>query len=107
MNIIYISFAIITVINFIALTFLLCLSSLYASIIGHAIYIDAMTQAESRTKTLELLRSLKGKVIKAFGDNCCVICMEEFASTDEVVQLRCHKSHVFHFTCMEVYLTRP
>ena len=49
---------------------------------------------------------LRDTTMKTFGDNTCTICMEMLQAEDEVVQLRCHKSHVFHYTCLETYLNR-
>ena len=83
--VIYYFFVLITVLNFVAYTFFLCILCFYATVIGHAICTDASNAAIDRTKTLELIKSLKTKVVKVFGDNCCSICMEEFVPIDEVV----------------------
>ena len=34
----------------------------------------------------------------------CVICLDELHNDQEVCQLSCHKSHVFHFKCMEEWV---
>ena len=31
----------------------------------------------------------------------CIICMEDFQETDEVVQLKCSPLHIFHQKCID------
>jgi len=34
----------------------------------------------------------------------CPICLTQFTSDSEVVQLKCNKTHIFHFDCLNQYL---
>eukprot|EP00356_Strombidium_inclinatum_P015459 CAMPEP_0170491872 /NCGR_PEP_ID=MMETSP0208-20121228/11304_1 /TAXON_ID=197538 /ORGANISM="Strombidium inclinatum, Strain S3" /LENGTH=66 /DNA_ID=CAMNT_0010767517 /DNA_START=800 /DNA_END=997 /DNA_ORIENTATION=+ len=34
----------------------------------------------------------------------CAICLGDFVGKDEVVQLMCHRNHVFHFKCLKQFL---
>ena len=34
-------------------------------------------------------------------DHTCVICHEQFKNDDQVMQLKCHNSHIFHQECIQ------
>jgi len=51
-----------------------------------------------------MLDRLRERTVKAFGDNCCTICMENLQAEDDVIALPCHKTHVFHGDCLEHFL---
>ena len=34
----------------------------------------------------------------------CPICMDEYENSSFVVQLKCHKNHIYHHTCLEKFL---
>ena len=36
--------------------------------------------------------------------NECPICMKVFEENENVVQLQCHKTHIFHDDCLEKWL---
>ena len=73
-----------------------------AIILSIWLYNDWRERSLVRGNFKKALGSLKRGVSRVFGDKQCVICTEEFQKNDQVVQLRCHRSHVFHSECMEL-----
>ena len=73
-----------------------------AVILSIFLYNDWKERSQERNNFKKALNSLKRSVSRVFGDKQCVICTEEFQPHDSVVQLRCHRSHVFHSECMEL-----
>lgn len=37
----------------------------------------------------------------------CSICYETFKNDQQIIQLQCHKFHIFHFDCLQTYLMHP
>lgn len=99
--IIYFIFAINALFSFLFMTLALVI------IIGGLIYAASEAYKDYKERDMMAARSsnivsqLTTRVSKIFGDNMCVVCTEEFKSEDLIVQLHCHKSHIFHASCIE------
>ena len=39
-----------------------------------------------------------------FGDNSCLICAREFHDLDNMVQLRCSSTHIYHYDCLRALI---
>ena len=37
---------------------------------------------------------------------CCVICLEDYADKEKVVELDCNDKHLFHMKCMEEWVVK-
>ncbi|KRW98933.1 hypothetical protein PPERSA_00760 [Pseudocohnilembus persalinus] len=37
-------------------------------------------------------------------DQQCVICLDKFIDKEKIVQLKCHKKHIFHINCIQSWL---
>lgn len=63
----------------------------------------------SNMRRLEKLRQHKKPIVSRLFMRCdsnCTVCMSEFEETDDIVELECHKSHIYHFDCIESWITR-
>ena len=70
-----------------------------------------MARQASNMRRLESLRSHKksGPVMsKIFlrPELTCTVCLSEFDENEEIVELECHESHIFHYDCIENWIAR-
>ena len=38
------------------------------------------------------------------GDRTCAICYEDFKDSDEIVQLPCASTHIYHYACLDNWI---
>ena len=38
-------------------------------------------------------------------ESTCSICFEPYKKDDQVLQLKCHKSHIFHYDCIKEWVS--
>ena len=88
--------------NVVSIFLLLNLMLLSMCIIAVWLYFDWQERTAEERNIKGVLSTLRRGVSRVFGDKECVICTEEFKANDQVVQLKCHRSHVFHSDCMEL-----
>lgn len=43
---------------------------------------------------------------KGIDEASCVICLVEFEENDEIIDLKCHESHKFHYPCIRSWLSK-
>ena len=63
----------------------------------------------SNMRRLEAIRSHRKPVINRFfvrSNLTCVICITEFEETEEIVMLECHSDHMYHYDCIENWISR-
>ena len=47
------------------------------------------------------------KLLLLDGERDCPICLMQFTDECQVVQLKCNEYHIFHYKCLEKYLSYP
>ena len=58
-------------------------------------------------RRLEQLRQHKKPIVSRLfvrSDLTCTICMCEFGDAEDIVELDCHSSHLFHYECLESWV---
>ena len=40
------------------------------------------------------------------SDLTCTVCISEFTEMEDIVMLECHKSHIYHYDCIENWIAR-
>ena len=102
-------FMIIGVVGFFALCFVFLTFSII--IMRH----NQQTENQiAHQRNLKLINAMKkfpfGEVIFSKSELECALCLEQFESKDasgnpsQLVQLKCSKFHIFHFSCFKLYL---
>lgn len=66
--------------------------------------VTSVRQVERRGRVNSVTRKLPA-VLTGGEARDCPICLLEFKETDQVVQLKCNEYHVFHYRCMNDYLS--
>lgn len=68
------------------------------------------SKAEGLIKQLKQLKEMKWSENQTAGDELvseqydCAFCINTFDLNDSVVQLKCHRNHIFHRSCFSTYL---
>ena len=97
-------------------TFILVIATIYRCL-GITIYCATgclcslsitlvLKQKSRQEKKLRIINSLKFVPFSnlAFDSTItCSICLENFSREDKVIQLKCHKTHIFHDECAKLW----
>ena len=63
----------------------------------------------SNMRRLEAIKSHRKPMVNGFffrSQTTCVICITEFEETEEIVELDCHNDHMYHYDCIENWISR-
>ena len=63
-----------------------------------------LTLIEGKDVDFTTWSEIKDQFEKDEGPPECTFCLGDYEDSDEVVQLECHKSHVFHRACFKTFL---
>lgn len=47
-----------------------------------------------------------GSIVKVEEDFCCCFCLEVFAESDDVTELKCDSRHIFHTDCLKSWVAK-
>ena len=90
-----------TLVTFLYLTLVMCGLIVLVIIIADKVYQDYKNRDRTLSESKQIVARCQTVVSMMFGDNMCAICFAEFKKHDDVVQLRCHRNHIFHAKCLE------
>ena len=83
---------------------------IYWSVVSWAVFLlvrELIRTREQAHRRLNIVNQMQGIPFGnlAFNvDSTCSICFEHYLKDDEVLQLKCHNSHIFHKNCIQEWV---